>query len=314
MTMKVPIKTTVDHGTFVDEHDNPTDINFGCRSELVHRGFDGTKIPDYLDPAVDGVLTEKSQTTKGMGVYPNSDGHEVHRRRDLGGRHDRPRHDAVEVEARLRRSVELGHLPVMTARQGGRKAMKRTLAVVTGLLAAVLIAAPVSAGPPSGTTTLLGAPQAGTRRRRPGDDPHDGARRRPTNTRSRTNARIRRRPSTFQHDDIVNWTFVVGGDPAATMPIDLGSTPGRLQVQGLRDARQRRDQGIDELVRRPVTLAVVGRRGPCDATRGTLSVVPRLGPSPQCRRRSPCRCRVERLRHPRRVDRHDLGRARRPRP
>ena len=37
-------------------------------------GSTGTKIPDYLDPAVDGVLTEKSQTTKGMGVYPDSDG------------------------------------------------------------------------------------------------------------------------------------------------------------------------------------------------------------------------------------------------
>ena len=74
MTMKVLIRTTVDHGTFVDEHDDPTDIDFGCDPSWYTEGSTGTKIPDYLDPAVDGVLTEKSQTTKGMGVYPDSDG------------------------------------------------------------------------------------------------------------------------------------------------------------------------------------------------------------------------------------------------
>ena len=74
MTMKVLMRTTVDHGTFVDEHDDPTDINFGCDPTWFIEGSTGTKTPDYLDPAVDGVLTAKSQTTKGMGVWVNADG------------------------------------------------------------------------------------------------------------------------------------------------------------------------------------------------------------------------------------------------
>jgi hypothetical protein len=74
MTMKVAMKTTVDHGDYVDEHDNLTDVNFGCSPTYFIEGDTGTKIPDYLDPAVDGVLTDKSQTTKGMGVWVNSDG------------------------------------------------------------------------------------------------------------------------------------------------------------------------------------------------------------------------------------------------
>jgi hypothetical protein len=74
MAMKVLIRTTVDHGTYVDEHDDPTDVNFGCDQNWFTEGSTGTKSPDYLDPAIDGVLTQKSQTTKAMGVYPNSDG------------------------------------------------------------------------------------------------------------------------------------------------------------------------------------------------------------------------------------------------
>jgi hypothetical protein len=74
MTMKVAMKTTVDHGEFVDEHDNLTDVNFGCSPTYFIEGETGTKIPDYLDPAVDGELINKSQTTKGMGVWVNGDG------------------------------------------------------------------------------------------------------------------------------------------------------------------------------------------------------------------------------------------------
>jgi len=74
MTMKVLMRTTVDHGEFVDEHDDPTDINFGCDPTWFIEGSTGTKTPDYLDPAVDGELIAKSQTTKGMGVWVNSDG------------------------------------------------------------------------------------------------------------------------------------------------------------------------------------------------------------------------------------------------
>ena len=75
MTMKVLMRTTVNHGTFTDEHDNPTDVNFGCDPTWIVEGSTGTKTPDYLDPASDGVLVAKSQTTQGMGVFPNADGH-----------------------------------------------------------------------------------------------------------------------------------------------------------------------------------------------------------------------------------------------
>jgi hypothetical protein len=74
MTMKVTIRTTVDHGEYVDEHDDPTATNFGCSPTWFIEGSTGTKTPDYLDPAVDGVLTNKSQTTEGMGVWVNGDG------------------------------------------------------------------------------------------------------------------------------------------------------------------------------------------------------------------------------------------------
>jgi hypothetical protein len=77
MQMKVTIKTTVEHPEeegAVHEHDSP-EVNFGCDTSWFKAGSDGTDTPTYLDPAVIGVLTNKSQTTSGMGVYPNGDGH-----------------------------------------------------------------------------------------------------------------------------------------------------------------------------------------------------------------------------------------------
>lgn len=77
MTMKVQIKTTVEHpeeSGAVHQHDSP-EVNFGCSPTWFVEGSTGTKIPQYLDPAAIGVLIDKSQTTKGMGVYPNADGH-----------------------------------------------------------------------------------------------------------------------------------------------------------------------------------------------------------------------------------------------
>jgi len=59
------MRTTVDHGEFVDEHDDPTDVNFGCSPTWFIEGDTGTKIPDYLDPAVDGELINKSHNTDG---------------------------------------------------------------------------------------------------------------------------------------------------------------------------------------------------------------------------------------------------------
>jgi hypothetical protein len=77
MKMEVTIRTTVEHpeeSGAVHEHDSGP-INFGCDTPWFTAGSDGTASPDYLDPAAIGVLTQKSQTTSGMGVYPNSDGH-----------------------------------------------------------------------------------------------------------------------------------------------------------------------------------------------------------------------------------------------
>lgn len=78
MTMKVQIKTQVEHPEedgVVHEHDSP-EVNFGCSSTWFVEGSDGTAKPNYLLPAALGVLIEWSQTTKGMGVYPNADGHQ----------------------------------------------------------------------------------------------------------------------------------------------------------------------------------------------------------------------------------------------
>jgi hypothetical protein len=77
MTMKVKIKTKVEHpeeSGAVHDHDSP-EVNFGCSEEWFVEGQDGTAKPNYLLPAAIGVLIEWSQTTKGMGVYPNADGH-----------------------------------------------------------------------------------------------------------------------------------------------------------------------------------------------------------------------------------------------
>lgn len=76
MEMKVTIKTTVEHPEeegAVHQHDSP-EVNFGCDNTWFVKGDDGTKTPNYLDPAAMGVLTNKSQTTKGMGVRVNADG------------------------------------------------------------------------------------------------------------------------------------------------------------------------------------------------------------------------------------------------
>jgi hypothetical protein len=72
MKMDVSIKTTVDHGEYVDEHNSEKD--FGCSAPWFIEGSTGTKIPDYLDPASDGVLLTKTQATTGMGVWVNADG------------------------------------------------------------------------------------------------------------------------------------------------------------------------------------------------------------------------------------------------
>lgn len=76
MKMEVEIKTKVEHPEedgAVHDHNSPK-VNFGCSESWFKAGDDGTKTPEYLDPAALGVLIQKSQTTSGMGVHPNDDG------------------------------------------------------------------------------------------------------------------------------------------------------------------------------------------------------------------------------------------------
>jgi hypothetical protein len=76
MKMEVTIRTTVEHPEedgVVHEHDSPA-VNFGCSDPWYQADDDGTADPSYLDPASIGVLTQRSQTTSGMGVHPNDTG------------------------------------------------------------------------------------------------------------------------------------------------------------------------------------------------------------------------------------------------
>lgn len=78
MKMEVEIKTKVEHpeeSGAVHDHNSPSKVNFGCSEPWFVAGDDGTAIPFYLQPAMIGVLIDQSQTTSGMGVYPNADGH-----------------------------------------------------------------------------------------------------------------------------------------------------------------------------------------------------------------------------------------------
>jgi hypothetical protein len=78
MEMKVKIKTEVEHpeqSGAVHKHESP-EVNFGCSDPWFVKGDDGTAMPIYLIPAAPGILINMSQTTKGMGIHPNADGHE----------------------------------------------------------------------------------------------------------------------------------------------------------------------------------------------------------------------------------------------
>jgi hypothetical protein len=77
MKMEVEIKTKVEHPEemgAVHEHDSPK-VNFGCSDNWFVEGDDGRAIPFYLNPASIGILIDMSQTTSGMGVHPNDEGH-----------------------------------------------------------------------------------------------------------------------------------------------------------------------------------------------------------------------------------------------
>lgn len=79
MKMDVKMKTKVEHpeleGT-VHDHDNTTEVSFGCSDPWYVEGEDGTKNPFYLFPSIPPtVLLQQSQTTSGMGVHLDKDGH-----------------------------------------------------------------------------------------------------------------------------------------------------------------------------------------------------------------------------------------------
>lgn len=77
MRMETEIKTTVYHPTNT-VHDHNSKNDFGCDDEWMESDGDKGELPPwhYLPPAVTGVLINTSQTTEGMGAYPNADGHE----------------------------------------------------------------------------------------------------------------------------------------------------------------------------------------------------------------------------------------------
>jgi hypothetical protein len=78
MKMEVSFKTKVEHPEeegAVHDHDSPSAVNFGCSDPWFVAGSDGTDNPTYLIPATLGILIQQSQTTSGMGVYPNDAGH-----------------------------------------------------------------------------------------------------------------------------------------------------------------------------------------------------------------------------------------------
>jgi len=77
MKMEVEMKTTVEHPEemgAVHHHDTISKVNFGCSDPWFVAGSDGTAIPFYLQPSTPGILIDESQTTSGMGVYPNDSG------------------------------------------------------------------------------------------------------------------------------------------------------------------------------------------------------------------------------------------------
>lgn len=73
MKMDVNLFTTVNHGNYTDQHNSQKD--FGCTTPWFIEGSVGTRSPDYLDPASNGVLVNKFQYTTGMGVWVNQAGH-----------------------------------------------------------------------------------------------------------------------------------------------------------------------------------------------------------------------------------------------
>jgi hypothetical protein len=76
MEMNVSIFTTVFHPPSTIDTHNSINNNIGCSENWFTETYSGNRIPDYLPPAATGILLTYTQTTRNMGKYPNSDGHE----------------------------------------------------------------------------------------------------------------------------------------------------------------------------------------------------------------------------------------------
>jgi hypothetical protein len=105
--------------------------------------------------------------------------------------------------------------------------MKRLTAVATGVLVALIVAAPVSAGPPyTGTTEPVGTPTSGETlyvdvsvTSNTPVVPYEYAIQNECSFPQRSG-------SSYQRDDIVYWTFFEGDNvPHAVMPVYLQSVP-----------------------------------------------------------------------------------------
>jgi hypothetical protein len=111
-------------------------------------------------------------------------------------------------------------------RLGEVRGVKRSIALAAGVVAAALIAAPVSAGTATGTTDF------GSQTPTSGETLY-------VDVSVKTTAPVvayeyaiqneckfpNRTGSSYQHDDIVYWTFEVDGVPHAIMPVYLQSVP-----------------------------------------------------------------------------------------
>ena len=114
MKMDVKMKTKVEHpeleGT-VHDHDNTTEVSFGCSDPWYVEGEDGTKNPFYLFPSIPPtVLLQQSQTTSGHGRASERQGPQVHLGFDLGARHAGTGRDAAQVEAEYSGAGEFEYL------------------------------------------------------------------------------------------------------------------------------------------------------------------------------------------------------------
>jgi hypothetical protein len=121
--------------------------------------------------------------------------------------------------------------------------MKRSLAMAGGLLAALLLAAPASAGPLyRGSTTVPDLQPSGASIDVTVSVDSQGPVV-PYEFQIQNECQLPDRTRTVQRDDIAEWTFVDGGDPSAVMPVHLQSiqagakckvflTRGNVQLKG----------------------------------------------------------------------------------